>query len=298
MSNKKRNQKAARAARNRRKKDAAAEALRPLVEDNWRPYAVNWSKHAGQFGPPGHYDWMAGFIKQFGRVLEIGTGEGSGTVAIFRNGSTVISVDHNPICQDKAEALLANTGIPTKRERRGQINACGQGCRMTYTAPQSDIVDGEVLLIEGDVGNDDDQELVKWLLDSPRFDAIACWNIGTYTALHSSFGTPKEYRLRTQNIAYELAERILRPGGVLHLIDRGPASTEENFVSDTQGLLDCHRDQASVTSLLVDPTSVATRHFIPPSAETGITMKYRDESDNFQSATGEMVFWSILAAKP
>ena len=298
MSNKKRKQKAARSVRNGRKNDVAAESVRLLVEDDWKSYALNWSKHAERFRSAGHYVWMAGFLEQFGRVLEIGTGEGSGTIAIFQNGSTVISVDHNPICQDVAEARLVDTGIPVSRERCSKINADEKGFRVTYAAPQLEIVDGEVLLIEGDVGNDDEKELEEWLFTLPRFDAIACWNIGTYTALHSSVGTPVEYRLRTQNVVYELADRILRPGGVLHIVDRGPVSSEANLENDTEGLLECHRDQASVTSLSVDPASVSRRNFILPPEETGITMKHKNESGDFVPVTGEMVFWSVLARKP
>jgi predicted O-methyltransferase YrrM len=133
MSNKKRNQKAAREARKTRRKDAAAEAIRPQVEQNMKPYAENWSKHADHFRSLGYYDWMADFRKQFHRILEIGTGEGSGTIALYHNGSTVVSVDHNPICQDIAEARMASERIPMTRERRGRLNAFGKGYRMTYS---------------------------------------------------------------------------------------------------------------------------------------------------------------------
>tara|TARA_R110002096_G_scaffold252595_4_gene445489 strand:- start:693 stop:1589 length:897 start_codon:yes stop_codon:yes gene_type:complete len=298
MTNKKRNRKAARAARKKRKKDAAAEDLLSEVEKNWNPYAKNWSKHADHFRLTGYYDWMASFLKQFHRVFEIGTGDGSGTVALARNGSTVVSVDHNPKCQDIAEVRLASAGISTTRERRGKINSVGQGYRMTYSKPMSMVIDGEVLLLEGDVGNDHDTELSEWLLSSPKFDAIACWNIGTYTALHQSFGTPQEYRLRTQNVTYELAECILRPGGVLHIIDRGQTPTDSTRATCIEGLLECHRDQASVTSLLVDSKSVEARQFVQPSEDTGIVMKRKDDTDNFQVEAGEMAFWSIIARKP
>jgi hypothetical protein len=135
-------------------------------------------------------------------------------------------------------------------------------------------------------------------LASPKFDAIACWNIGTYTALHQSFGTPQQFRLRTQNIAYQLADLILRPGGVVHIIDRSLVPTEANLDSDVQGLLDCHRDQASVTSLVVDPNSVAIRRYVQPAEDTGIVMKREEETGVSQTEAGEMAFCSILATKP
>jgi SAM-dependent methyltransferase len=298
MTDKRRKQKAARASRNRRKRNEKANLIQAAVEDCWSSYATNWQHHSDQFRLGGHYQWMAGFLKNRERILEIGTGDGSGTVALFQNGSTVLSIDHNPKCHDIAEASFAAAGIAARREQRGKIQTAEAGFRIKYAAPQSTLMQGEVLLLEGDVANDDEAVLEEWLLDLPPFDAVACWNIGTYSVLVDSYGTPPQYRLRVQNVVYEIANRVLRPGGVLHIVDRGPAPSETQKDTFIDGLLDCHLDQASVTSLTIERKSIVSRQFLLASDESEITMKQKSDSGEFERSNSEMVFWSILATKP
>lgn len=298
MSSKKRKQKAARATRNKRKRDEKTALAQELVEDCWNSYAIKWGHHSECFRIGEHYKWMAGFMQKRDRILEIGTGDGAGTVALFQNCSTLLSIDHNPKCLDIAHVRLSEAGIPVRLERRGEIQITETGFRIEYATPQSVVAKDEVLLMEGDIANDDDVGLEQWLASLPEFDAIACWNIGTYSLLVDSFGTPSEYRLRTQNVAYELADRILRPGGVFHIVDRAPANVQTQHDALVNGLVECHRDQARGTSLTIDAASIARRNFTLDADRTGIVMKNKDESGQFTDSSNEMVFLSIFATKP
>jgi SAM-dependent methyltransferase len=299
MSQKKRKQKTARESRKIRKKETALETTRRQIREHWNSYASNWSKHADQFSRDQHYEWMSGFLTNNQRVLEIGTGDGTGTLAIHRNTPTVVSIDHNPGCQDIAEEKLIAAGVTVKRERRSTVDIHGQSIRLKYSPPRSSVSDGEVLLIEGDIGNDDELALEEWLISLPKFDAVVCWNIGTYTVLHNSYGTPEEYRLRTQRVTYRLADRILRPGGIVHIIDRGPVALNKALGIDIEeALLEVHRAQASGTSLIVDASGIASRSFQLPLDESGIVMKFEDETGAVSPVTGEVAFWSVILRKP
>lgn len=305
MTRKKRNDKAARKARNKRKRDEQSmeldeqtAQLHELVVDCWNSYATDWLHHSESFRVGEHYKWMAGFLEGRGRVLEIGTGDGSGTIALFQNGSTILSIDHNPKCHDLAEARLQEASIPTTRERRGTIHFKQFDFGMRYTTPQSSLLDGEVLLLEGDVSSRDEAGLEQWLSSLPQFDAIACWNIGTYAIITESIGTPQVYRLHVQNALYTLADRILRPGGVLHIVDRGPAPAAEVLDEQTAAWLEYHQDQASPTSLTLDTPSIKRRNFTLGTGASGIVMKQKNEAGGFTNSPSELTFWSILATKP
>jgi hypothetical protein len=70
-------------------------AVRAKIDPIRETYAKNWSEgHATPFTTDGHFQWMADFVKGRFLVLEIGTGDGAGTLALCANGSTVVSVDH------------------------------------------------------------------------------------------------------------------------------------------------------------------------------------------------------------
>jgi len=85
------------------------------------------------------------------------------------------------------------------------------------------------------------------------FDVVVCWLVGTHRGRELSainagyrFRSSQEYRLRVQNKVYELADEILRSGGVLQVVDRGEYPETEAHREDWHK---AHRDQASVTSL-------------------------------------------------
>lgn len=82
---------------------------------------------------------------------------------------------------------------------------------------------------------------------------MVCWLIGTHHArtFNAAFDginvkDVAEYRLSVQNEVYMLAGKVLRPGGILQVVDRGqPLETEQiraNYINN-------HKDQAHGTPL-------------------------------------------------
>jgi SAM-dependent methyltransferase len=297
MSSKKRKQKTARAARNKQKKIEQTGEAQQFIEDCWRSYAKKWEHHSECFRSGDHYQWMAGFLSNRDRVLEIGTGDGSGTVALFQNGSTLVSIDHNPKCLDIAEARLLEAGIPVRYESRSAIQATKANVRIVYSVPGLTPEQGKVLLTEGDIGHQEEVGLAQWLFSLPKFDAIACWNIGSYAVLVESYATPADYRLGVQQVVYQIAHRILQPGGVLHIVDRLPATPASEHDRIVRELSELHRGIASGTSLFIEPAAISRRSFTLDTSPTGIEMKHRNEFGELAESSDEKDFWSILATK-
>ena len=59
----------------------------------------------------------------------------------------------------------------------------------------------------------------------------------------------KTFRLLVQNCIYELSDVVLKIGGFLHIVDRGEVPYNAETIKI---VIDSHKDQASVTSLIVD----------------------------------------------
>lgn len=215
MNRRKRARKAARKERNQRKKTALIAEGETFFEQSRSWYAEKWAEDAAHFDEQALYGWMASFLSGFTRVLEIGTGEGSGTIALCEGGAAVVSIDENPLCLDIAYQNLIGRGISTLVEKRGQIVVKPPAIAAEYDRITSAFPTKGALLIEGDVGND--LQLADWLKVVGPFDAIACWNIGTHFVRHRAVGGMEKYRLIVQNLVYALGSVILRSGGVLHV---------------------------------------------------------------------------------
>ena len=99
-----------------------------------------------------------------------------------------------------------------------------------------------------------------------------------------------------QNKVYDLADEILKSGGILHVVDRGRDPTPENEASKKKSLwLDGHTDQASTTSLKVDQ-DIKFRSYTPP-ADSGLKMKALNTS-MFADDPNKAAFWSAVSTKP
>jgi hypothetical protein len=137
---------------------------------------------------------------------------------------------------------------------RGDVEeAAGQTYQVSYGRVPGG-ASADVLLIEGDILND--PLLKQWLTQTQRFDAVVCWLLGThqYRAAEYRFeeygaGDQYGFRILVQNAAYELADEVLRPQGVLQVVDRGGFFDDERLI---EAMKDSHREQASVTTLVVD----------------------------------------------
>lgn len=168
-------------------------------------YSEQWNVSAKYFYDAGYYLWMANKLEGHEIILEIGCGTGYSTLALVESGYKVIAVDKNPECMKKTKDLL---------REKGYIN-------------------GEVTFVIGDVAFD---ETRNKLVSGYEFDAVICWNIGTYwnrKMIESYLPYMYEYGLNRQQITAnpessysELiiwdACRLAKAKGVdLHIIDRG-----------------------------------------------------------------------------
>ncbi|MEB8055653.1 class I SAM-dependent methyltransferase [Pseudomonas fulva] len=220
-----------------------------------KAYIKSWGINSEGHLVQGHYSWMAERVKGFPRTLEIGCGVGHSTLALLQQGHTVVCVEENPQCIAATRKRLADEGFCVEViARETPVSLDENAYRLIYSeipeAPEADC-----LLIEGDALND--PALEAWLERQPKFDAVACWLLGTHDARgHNAavdlalMPTAYEHRIFVQNRVYEIADRILRSGGVLSVIDRAQTPTTQDMV---EKLLQHHREQASVTSLVVQP---------------------------------------------
>lgn len=220
-----------------------------------KAYIKSWGINSEGHLAQGHYPWMAERVKGFPRTLEIGCGVGHSTLALLQQGHTVVCVEENPQCIAATRKRLADEGFCVEViARETPVSLDENAYRLIYSeipeAPEADC-----LLIEGDALND--PALEAWLERQPKFDAVACWLLGTHDARGHNVAidlalmpTAYEHRIFVQNRVYEIADRILRSGGVLSVIDRAQTPTTQDMV---EKLLQHHREQASVTSLVVQP---------------------------------------------
>jgi len=153
------------------------------------------------------------------------------------------------------------------------------------------------MILEADVLND--PRLVEWLREVGPFDGVACWLVGSH-GLRSLYmnedGTtvrkPTLYRLQVQNRVYELADSILRPGGILHVVDRGTMPSDEE---KKRSLLESHREQASPTSLVVE--SADWRPVESFDTPGGVKMEPGEVSRKDPPERVEWAFESVISRK-
>lgn len=266
-------------------------------------YATTWdSKNATNFANGGHYAWMADFVDDYERVLEIGTGTGNATLTLAQKGHSVISVDENDKCLEIAKQRLANAGVEVEFQQRGKVVSEYPGyvveyCQPTIAVPRP----GGVALIEGDALADD--SLNEWLVANGPFDAVVCWLIGTHDVRFANLNIaskqlpgPSGYRLCVQNRVYELADRVLRSGGILHIVDRAERRTAETREWLNDDALKSHQEQASVTNMAVDPTSIRCRDYSDP--PDGVKMIVSPGTSGRMLGHIEITLFSIIARKP
>ena len=218
-----------------------------------REYVKSWGVNSNDHLAQGHYAWMAAKLDGYPVTLEIGCGIGHSTLALLKQGHRIVCVEENPHCIAATQRLVSEQGYSIEIIKRGSAKSIDENnYRLAYReieqAPKADC-----LIIEGDALKD--PKLVDWLMTQPKFDSIACWLIGTHDARGhnvavdlSLMPTAYEHRIFVQNRVYELADHVLRPGGILNVIDRAQTPSSDFL---TEAMLDSHRDQASVTSLKV-----------------------------------------------
>ena len=265
-----------------------------MLEKARENYATNWSKDAVAFEADGHYGWMSNYIDGFDRVLEVGCGDGRSTLEIARRGHRIISIDENPACLKHASEYLEKNGYSTTVIYRGKQQGKMSSYDLVYAPLDIKIPAGQILLIESNLFADEGLE--DWLIHVGPLDAVVCWLIGTYGGREgqrafSHVKSSGDYRLAIQNRLYELSDIILRPGGRLHIVDRGEDITSLLLLEDT---IRSHTEQASVTSLIVSH-DVESRPYEPAK---GVDTVFTMGMSGRMPETDNIALISVFSEKP
>lgn len=263
-------------------------------------YALNWRSSAEQHAVDGVYEWLSDQLRPWvpARILDVGCGSGHGLVALRRAfpSARLIGTDENLSCLRISEATLLGAGEPQVAvAARMDVDALGNGF-VHSSRPLPVPLPSGVALLESDVCND--PYLADALLAEGPFDAVTVWLTGVHMMRQENLevrrrgvDTDGAHRLYVQNNVYELAHRILRPGGVLQVADRGE-SPESDLLR--QDILAAHAEQASVTNLKVQ--NLEWRPYAPPSGKRAPLRETRGVSG--RQPSGSLAVVSITSVRP
>lgn len=253
-------------------------------------YANNWLHTADHHHKSGVYHWMAECLLPYSpkRILDIGCGSGHGLLALFEilpYIDELVSIDENGACIDIAIATLRSADIDPNVVRRLKTHATEAGfVRLADEITQP--LSGRCTLVESDILND--LSLQEALLQGEQVDAVTVWLTGTHmmrqydaNVMSMRIRSDGEHRLRVQNATYELANKILRVGGILRIVDRTEAPETDELRTD---FMQAHREQASGTTLEVvdfqhhlsdEPTSTRTPMTVTPGRSGRIPVEFK-----------------------
>lgn len=223
-------------------------------------YRDSWQHNAATFSDQKCYSWMVDHLKRYSpkRILDVGCGTGEGIIALLDSGvDRIISLEENFDCivttADKLRTRSRNAKIIPRlgylEDKTGRHDLIVNNEPVLEGDGSVSLIHADLLVLQGDAS------LNAYFRDAPKFDAVTIWLSGTYEMRRSCktldfipITSPREYVLQLQNRVYELADSILKVGGVLQVVDRGLV-IESDAIKEM--LLDGHRDQASVTTLEV-----------------------------------------------
>jgi SAM-dependent methyltransferase len=257
-------------------------------------YASAWQITSGFFDTEGHYDWMAGQLAGCERVLEIGCGSGYSSAALCRAGHMLVALDENPECVRRTAARLREGGFVAQEVTRGRVVARQNGYAINYaklphTLPRTGLV------LEADAMHD--TRLHAWLEAGPRFDAVACWLIGTHHARgfnvciqNLNITSAGMLRQVMQRKTYMLAASVLRESGRLNIIDRMQHPDSPALIAELEA---SHARLAQGTGLRI--ISIAVRPYREPETE-GQTVMVASRNSAVLDAS-RLALVSIVAEK-
>jgi hypothetical protein len=171
---------------------------------------------------------------------------------ILGKGIQVVSIDENQHCLDIAAETLKKAGIIPQVMKRLRIDLTASGYEYALGEINTPFT-AQCSLVEADICND---PILEHALETgEKFDAVTIWLTGSHMmrqyharVREAGIRNDGDHRLYTENKVYEVADRILKVGGVLQVVDRRQAPNTELLRED---VLRSHREQASLTSLEV-----------------------------------------------
>jgi hypothetical protein len=234
-----------------------------LLDRKRREHAAAWKTSAETLERDGDYAWMAGLLgARAGNALAIGTGTGLGTGALLERGWRVVGVDENVAALQAAHARWSGALV-----LRGRPIEAGPGTySVEYAQDAAPVGESRAAWIEGDLTAD--AALGGLLVAAGPFDAVACWLLDAHDGRMQNASVravgirnADEYRLGMQRLAYVLADRVLRAGGVLHVVDRAPEGLSEAAAAGRLRVRDAMARGTSLELLSLDvrPSFVSVR---------------------------------------
>ncbi|HEX4739031.1 MAG TPA: SEC-C metal-binding domain-containing protein [Allosphingosinicella sp.] len=264
-----------------------------------RLYASTWTTTAQLQHDRGDYDWMAQQLKPYTveRLFDVGCGSGHGLLALAATLPAplrIVAVDENLDCLRIARDTLANAGLSPHMIARLDCAHTPLGFIQDAT-PFAGPLPQPLALLEADPMTD------PYLEDALRadgpFDAVTIWLTGAHMWRRMNFvsrargvGSEHDLRILLQNEVYELADRILRPGGVLQVVDRAEAPTTD-FLHNAY--IQAHGEQAEPTTLEV--REIAYRPWSEPAG--GTTQMIFTTPEGRETIEPEIALVSIISVK-
>jgi len=273
----------------------------PFWTNEQTGYRDSWACNAAHFEKQDCYQWMAEQLRplQPQRILDIGCGTGEGVLALLKAYSpTVISLEENGDCIRHSSETIASAGYDVEPIHRLGYEEFPDGTHLIYRSNEPIRVSRQVSLVQADVLLPDTTAF-GFLEECPPFDAVTIWLMGTVMARQTCrnlasarIADGQNYRLRVQNRIYELADRVLRPGGWLQVVDRGEPPRTQPLRDD---LIQGHREQAQPTSLEV--FALEYREYTEPKNK-GINMVASPGTSGRIADMSTLAMFSILSRKP
>lgn len=273
----------------------------PLSTIEKAEYRDHWACNAAHFEAQNCYKWMAEQLRPLNpkRVLDIGCGTGEGIGALLSAfAPTVISLEENGDCIRRSSEVIASAGYSVEPIYRLGYQEYQDGSHNIAFDQEPITVSKQITLVHADILVDD-PAMLRFLAECSPFDAVTIWLMGTFKARHTCrnisnlrIADAQEYRLRVQNRVYEFANRVLRPGGWLQVVDRGEPPKTQSLRDD---LLQSHRAQAAPTDLEVFDLNY--REYTEPT-NRGIRMELSLGTSGRIADMNTLAMFSILSRKP
>jgi len=276
----------------------------PLHTKEKTLYCEYWKINATTFQKQGCYTWMAEQLKPYEpiRVLDVGCGTGEGLATLLEDSTrSIVAIEENFICIKAAERYLIDLGYSVKIIPRICYDENPDG-RHGLVIDQDEVIEeGQfITLVHADLFFvNQDKPLRKFFDSTQKFDAVTLWLIGTLRmrktckALDSfNFSSSYQYRHYIQKKTCEIADDILRPGGVLQVVNRGLVPDTEEIRNN---VIDVLKEMASETSLCV--SDFTYREYEEPKAR-GISMTRDPSAEELLPDDGRRAMFSTILKKP